>query len=1230
MKILIVDDSDVNRKYLRVLLTQEGHMVFEGNDGIEALHILEREQIDAVISDILMPRMDGYRLCYEIHKNPKLNSIPFIAYTATYTSPKDEQVALGFGADKFVVKPALPEVIIKSLHEAVATRGSRPKQLRELDELSAMKEYSEALVRKLEETNSELSQANRTLNERVASAEFNAEVNTALTHKGTLREILQSCTQAMVTHLDAAIARIWTLNTTTDVLELQASAGIYTHIDGGHAGIPVGQFTIGLIASKRKPHLTNNVIGDARVHDQEWATREGMVAFAGYPLVLEDRLVGVIAMFARKPLGQNTLAAMESIAKAVAGAIERKTMEDELKGSEERFREIAENIRDIFYISGPRGFPFHYVSSAYEQISGRTCESVYRDPQAWLEDVHPEDRARVENAYRSNTENLDEEFRIVRPDGALRWLRSRAYPVKDASGAVLRIVGIAEDITESKRSEEMQKARQRELQTLYDLSRNTLNTLDLQQVLEDFLDKAFTVGAYDIGVIRLLDPKTRSLNAAATKGYSNSGNIEYATIDLTQQSVGVNLRRALSSRKIVLAENIPESQGWGSFKKERVLTAVMVPIYTDEQILGIIQLGSRTRRIIEPAESSLLEALACHAALAIQKAELYEQTQHNLERIRALHEIDLAITSSLDLGPRLEVLLEKIELFVPIAAASTVNLLNLETGELDPFACRGMNAEEWRTRQRHHPSSWAKRVVEKRAPIAVLDIQSIPDENNPEIYRNLGFSSHIGVPLIAQGETLGVLGLYTKEKHDFDDDEIDFLETLASQAAVAIQNSQLYESAKRQREELAERERIQRILKELNQDITKMDADTLLKKLTRTICEVFKVDVSDVRFLAGEKWSNITVASQNHIQRFSEGRFHGGATEWVIKNRKPIAIEDYREREDFTPGRVATMFGTRGFLAAPLLSKSGEVMAVIRAMSKAPRTFTAQEIDLFEQMASGAAIAIESSRLYADLQTSNKVKSEFLSIISHELRTPLNIIMGYAGLEKDDCASEANDQHRQAVQKIDTQAKALLGKINSIMEATQIESGSIGVTKQPVSISGIFQELQAVYGSSPRKELTMIWRAPDNIPPLITDYEKLQRILKNLIDNAIKFTEHGAVTISAQLAHDNESSVEREESGSERFALNAMPFMEFKVSDTGIGITQEQLPFIFELFRQADSSTTRAYEGTGLGLYIAKKYAELLAGEIVVESELGKGSTFTLTLPVSEADRLGYPCRRHE
>ena len=150
--------------------------------------------------------------------------------------------------------------------------------------------------------------------------------------------MLTLCSQALVEHLDAAFARVWTLNESENVLELRASAGMYTHIDGPHSVIPVGKYKIGLIAQERVPHLTNAVIGDPRVHDQEWASREGMVSFAGYPLIMKDKLVGVLAMFSQKALPKDVLDALAIVAKYIGLGIQKKRVEERLVDRDIRLR----------------------------------------------------------------------------------------------------------------------------------------------------------------------------------------------------------------------------------------------------------------------------------------------------------------------------------------------------------------------------------------------------------------------------------------------------------------------------------------------------------------------------------------------------------------------------------------------------------------------------------------------------------------------------------------------------------------------------------------------------------------------------------------------------------------------------------------------------------------------------------------------------------------------------
>lgn len=230
------------------------------------------------------------------------------------------------------------------------------------------------------------------------------------------------------------------------------------------------------------------------------------------------------------------------------------------------------------------------------------------------------------------------------------------------------------------------------------------------------------------------------------------------------------------------------------------------------------------------------------------------------------------------------------------------------------------------------------------------------------------------------------------------------------------------------------------------------------------------------------------------------------------------------------------------------------------------------------------------------LLRANKAKDEFLSVMSHELRTPLNVIVGYTGMIKDGLLGEINEEQQRALDKVVTRSDDLLKMIAEILQATSLEAGAVGVEVEEVSLARLLDDLKSNYEVSVKEDLSFAWDYPLELPTVRTDGEKLKHILQNLINNAIKFTERGQVTISA------------------RYNPKAKA-VEFKVADTGIGIQRELLPLIFEMFRQADSSETRSYGGVGMGLYIVKKFTELLGGKIEAASEPGKGSTFSVTIP---------------
>ena len=235
------------------------------------------------------------------------------------------------------------------------------------------------------------------------------------------------------------------------------------------------------------------------------------------------------------------------------------------------------------------------------------------------------------------------------------------------------------------------------------------------------------------------------------------------------------------------------------------------------------------------------------------------------------------------------------------------------------------------------------------------------------------------------------------------------------------------------------------------------------------------------------------------------------------------------------------------------------------------------------------------------LVNASKAKDEFLNIMSHELRTPLNVISGYAQILKDGVLGRIQPEQDHGLRTILVQSKELLRMINEVLQVGSLEGGNVSAKFADVNLRDFFADIRSTYEVLPQKGIPLYWNIPDKLPMVNTDGEKLKHILQNLINNAIKFTEEGSVTISA------------------RYVSQAI---EFKVKDTGIGMPNETLPSIFQMFRQLDGSGTRSYGGAGVGLYIVKKFVELLNGKIEVESVLDKGSTFTVIIPIHASEEI--------
>jgi signal transduction histidine kinase len=348
----------------------------------------------------------------------------------------------------------------------------------------------------------------------------------------------------------------------------------------------------------------------------------------------------------------------------------------------------------------------------------------------------------------------------------------------------------------------------------------------------------------------------------------------------------------------------------------------------------------------------------------------------------------------------------------------------------------------------------------------------------------------------------------------------------------------------------------------------------------------------------------------------------------VIDSGEPLIFGDIESDPRYpqlSRTKTASTFGNRFFAAFPIRSKS-RILGAMSFLGSAPRQLALGEIQLIEALADQIAVAIDNTALYEavsakvdelqrktiELEHANKIKDDFLGVVSHELRTPMNVIMGYTTLFKDGVFGQVQPAQAEVLAKIARESKDLLVMINTLLYATALAGDPSALEVREFTGESLLAELRDNYAVTVPQQITMHWHCASNLPLMKTDGRKLRQILDNLIGNAVKFTERGdiSVTASPRPAPVNDAGPIEEQSRS-----HTEPWIEFTVKDTGVGIPSDGIGRIFDKFYQVDSSETRRYGGVGMGLYIAKRFAEVLGGTITVASTAGKGSTFTVTIP---------------
>jgi signal transduction histidine kinase len=466
-----------------------------------------------------------------------------------------------------------------------------------------------------------------------------------------------------------------------------------------------------------------------------------------------------------------------------------------------------------------------------------------------------------------------------------------------------------------------------------------------------------------------------------------------------------------------------------------------------------------------------------------------------------------------------------------------------------------------------------------------------------------GYTAVIGVPLIDSGQGLGALGVYSTHADVFDSAGVSLLTELGRDLAYGIMTLRT-RAERRRANELREQEaQISAALAQAGQElIAALDTPTtLLDRLCRVTADVLACDSSHTLLWEPNGESFKPIAGYDATsEQYAKAQVVNvpGAMMSVLRSR--LQHDEVAELGTIpTDALSAPSQGETAQLCIALRRSADLIGVQVVTRCGTGETFAAKELRVARGIGQLASLALEHARVVEALERANRVKSDFIATMSHELRTPLHIIMGYNELLLEQAFGPLMAEQADTLQRVDSSARQLLDLINDILDLGRLEAGQLPLNLREVDLPELIREINAETSILRQNaKVAFVWDVPPQFAPLRTDAAKLKAVLKNLIANAVKFTDEGSITVGARAY----------EGG-----------VDISVTDTGIGIAPQLLPIIFDPFRQADSSATRPYRGVGLGLYIVRHLVDVLGGTIAVQSEVGRGSIFVVRLPLRGA-----------
>ncbi|MBU0492838.1 MAG: GAF domain-containing protein [Chloroflexi bacterium] len=725
------------------------------------------------------------------------------------------------------------------------------------------------------------------------------------------------------------------------------------------------------------------------------------------------------------------------------------------------------------------------------------------------------------------------------------------------------------------------QARVEEMTNLYGISLATSSTTDVSEALSYIAEGTLALTGAALCIVSVWNPATGQLERQARA--AESTRLLDATQDLTPRSDGLS-RQVYETRQPLVVPDVTAIPDFNPVAMASgIRSAAAVPMLLRNQAVGVLFVNCTEAHAFSTREMQLLSFLANQAAIAVESSRLFAEIRQfsqeleqrveerttelamEKERIETLHTITSDLVGTLELDPLLERALAKL---VHITQADRGAILWLDRRQ-ELLLHRAAYGRQKELPAGGQPTPFrpgvglAGWVMQHRQPLLVPDVRA--DDRWLETDSTTTTHSMMLVPVVAGDDVLGVASLSHPQANFFNEDQLRLVATIVGELGIAAHNAELYAYVREQAERMAQMYRQQ------EEEASKLSA------ILESIADgVMVSDAQDRIMLANRAAEHVLGTRLDVLTGQAIRRVMGGLLgeddaafydlrQGLVADRQSLArIFEWEGR--VISAHIAPMFtGERDLIGAEFMG----LVTVFRDITKE------YEVD--------------------------RMKTDFVSTVSHELRTPLTSIKGYVDLILDGDAGEINSDVREFLTTVQRNSDRLTELINDLLDISRIETGRIQLDLEPVRMTTVLEDvLSSQRVQLEEKDLVLHVHAPTDLPLVYADTQRLFRILVNLVSNAYKYTPAGgSVTITV---HTTEHMVEVD------------------VQDTGIGISEQDLPRLFSRFFRADDPLVRAISGTGLGLAISRSLVNLHGGEMWVASELGHGSTFSFTIPLVESE----------